>query len=133
MGPALQFFFALIPAIPMLSVALIGIIFGVRRRGNQPIASRFIILGLSALAVNVVGSVAVHVYAHQSFQRYEDATVLARHLVELNVVLYALNLAGVALITAAVFANRAPGHLARLTIGSSDRGAASSLDQGGSR
>jgi hypothetical protein len=133
MNPALEYLFSLIPAIPILAVALTGIILAVIRRSYQRTASRLVIAGLSALSVNVLASAAVHVYAHQSFDKYQDATVHAKHLLEMNAALYALNIAGVALITAAVFASRALGRPARLTNGSSDRGASSPVGQGGSR
>jgi hypothetical protein len=117
-NPVLQYLLAITPAIPMLAVAVIGIILGIYRRKSQPIASRLVISGLIALSANVLGSIAVRVYNYTSFDKYQDATVHAQHLVQLNVVLYVLNIAGVALITAAAFANRAPRHEARLTDGS---------------
>jgi hypothetical protein len=108
MNPALQYLIAMTPAIPMLAVTIIGIVLGIYRRKAEPLASRLVIFGLGALAANVLGSSALHIYAQQSFDRYQDASIHARHLAEFNAILYALHLAGFALITAAVFANRAP-------------------------
>jgi hypothetical protein len=78
---------------------------------------------LVALFANLIGTVAVRSYArHQSFDRYEDATVVAQHLAAMHIGLFALNFIGITLITAAVFADRGGISIGRLTVGSSDRG-----------
>jgi hypothetical protein len=122
MNPALEYLFSLIPAIPILAIALTGIVLATIRRSYQQTASRLVIAGLGVLSINVLSSAAVRVYAHQSFDKYQDATVRAQHLLELNAGLYLLNIVGIALITIAVFAGRAPSRPPRLTNGSSDRG-----------
>lgn len=134
MDPRVQFLFAVAPTALLLAVMVIGIILAVRLRRRQPWASRLAIPGLIALAANVIGSIASRTYArHLSYDRYEDASVVAQHLAVLHSVLFLLNYIGIALITAAVFADRGAIRLGRLTIGSSDRGAAPSLGQGGNR
>jgi len=134
MDPRIQYLFAVAPTVLLLAVMVIGIVLGILQRRRQPWASRLVIPGLIALAANVVGSIAVRTYArHLSYNRYEDATVAAHHLAVLHSVLFALNYIGIALITTAVFADRGAIRVGRLTIGSSDRGVASSLSQGGDR
>jgi uncharacterized BrkB/YihY/UPF0761 family membrane protein len=134
MDPRIQFLFAVAPTVLLLAVMVIAIILAIRQRRQQPWASRLVIPGLIALAGNVIGSIAVRTYArHLSYDRYEDASVAAHHLAALHSVLVFLSYIGIALITAAVFADRGVIRLGRLTIGSSDRGAASSVSEGGNR
>jgi hypothetical protein len=129
MDSRIQFLFAVTPAVLLLAVMVIGVFLAIRQRRRHPWASRLVIPGLIA---NVIGSIAVRTYArHLSYDRYEDASVASQHLAVLHSLLFLLNYVGIALITAAVFADRGAIRLGRLTIGSSDRGAASSLDQGG--
>jgi len=132
MDPRIQYLFAVAPTVLLLAVMVIGIILAVHRRRQQPWTARLVIPGLVALAANVIGSIAVRTYArHLSYDRYQDATVAAQHLAVLHSVLFFLNYVGIALITAAVFADRGVIRIGRLTIGSSDRGAASSVSKGG--
>jgi hypothetical protein len=124
MDPRIQYLLAVAPTILLLAVLASGIILGIRQRRQQPWTARLVIPGLVALAANVIGSIAVRTYArHLSYDRYEDASVAAQHLAVLHSVLFFLNYVGIALVTAAVFADRGPIRVGRLTIGSSDRGA----------
>ena len=70
-------------------------------------ASRLVIIGLLALSVNAIGSYAVRIYSYRSFDRWQDASVHGRHIAELYAVLHSIDVVGVILIAAAVFANRA--------------------------
>jgi 4-amino-4-deoxy-L-arabinose transferase-like glycosyltransferase len=134
MDPRVQYLLAIAPTIMLLAIALVGIVLAIRQRRSQPVASRLVISGLIALSANVIGTIAVRSYARdQSFERYADATVLAQHLAVLHAALFALNVIGIALVTAAVFADRGIIGVGRLTIGSSDRAAASSADEGADR
>ena len=69
-------------------------------------ASRLVIIGFCALLVNAIGSYAVHIYSYRSIDRWQDASVHGRHIAELYAVLHSINVAGVILFAAAVFANR---------------------------
>jgi hypothetical protein len=121
--PRIQYLFAVAPTVLLLAITVIGIVLAILHRGQQPWTARLVIPGLGALAVNVIGSIAVRSYARRlSFDRYEDATVAAQHLAVLHSLLFALNFIGIALITAAVLADRGVIRVGRLTIGSSDRG-----------
>ena len=123
MDPRIQYVLAVAPAVALLAIMLAGIILGILQRRKQPLASLLVIPGLFALSANVIGTLAVRSYArHQSFDRYEDATVVAQYLAIMHVGLFALNFIGITLITAAVFANRGVIRIGRLTIGSSDLG-----------
>jgi hypothetical protein len=123
MDPRIQNLLAVAPTVLLLAVMVIGILLGIRQRRQQPWVSRLVIPGLAALAANIIGSIVVRTYARQlSYDRYEDATVAAQHLAVLHSVLHFLNYIGIALVTAAVFADRGPIGVARLTIGSSNRG-----------
>jgi hypothetical protein len=134
MDPRFQYFLAVAPTVLLLAIIVTGIVVAFLHRRQWPWIARLVIPGLIALAANVIGSVAVRTYArHLSYDRYEDASVAAQHLAVLHSVLFFLNYIGIALITAAVFADRGAIRLGRLTIGSSDRVAASSVDQGGDR
>ena len=122
MDPRIQYLLAVAPAAVLLAIMLVGIILGIVQRRKQPLASLLVISGLIALIVNVIGTVAVRSFARrQSFDRFEDATVVAQHLAAMHVGLFALNFIGITLITAAVFANRGAIRIGRLTIGSNDR------------
>jgi hypothetical protein len=121
--PRIHYLFAVAPTDLLLAVMVIGIVLAILHRRQQPWTARLVIPGLAALAVNVIGSIAVRSYARRlSFDRYEDATVVAQHLAVLHSVLFALNYIGIALITAAVFADRGVIRVGRFTVGSSDRG-----------
>jgi hypothetical protein len=101
---------------------VIGIVPAVLRRRQQPWTARLVIPWLVALTANVVGSIAVRACARSlSFNIYEDASVAAQQLALMHSVLFVLNYIGIALITAAVFADRGVIRVGRLTIGSSDR------------
>ena len=122
MDPRIQYLLAVAPTAVLLAIMLVGIILGIVQRRKQPLASLLVISGLIALIVNVIGTVAVRSFARrQSFDRFEDATVVAQHLAAMHVGLFALNFIGITLITAAVFANRGAIRIGRLTIGSNDR------------
>jgi hypothetical protein len=102
---------------------VIGIVLAILHRRQWPWTARLVIPGLVALAVNVIGSIAVRSYARRlSFAIYEDASIAAQHLAVLHSVFFALNYIGIALIAAAVFADRGVIRMGRLTIGSRDRG-----------
>jgi hypothetical protein len=123
MDPRIQYLLAVAPTVLLLAIMVIGIVLAILHRRQWPWTARFVIPGLIALAVNVMGSIAVRTYArHLSYNRYEDATVAAQHLAVLHSVLFFLNYIGIALITAAVFADRGAIRMGRLTIGWSDRG-----------
>jgi hypothetical protein len=120
--PRTQYLFAVAPTVLLLAIMVIGIVLAILHRRHQPWTARLVIPGLVALAVNIIGSIAVRSYARRlSFDRYEDATVAAQHLAVLHSLLFALNFIGIALITAAVFADRGVIRIGRLTIGSSRR------------
>ena len=126
MDPRIQYLLAVAPTVVLLAVMVIGVVLAILRRQQLPWTARLVIPGLVALAANVIGSIAVRTYArHLSYNRYEDATVAAQHLAVLHSILFFLNYIGIALITAAVFADRGVFRIGRLTIGSSDRGATS--------
>src|SRR5579862_1044468 len=115
MDPRIQYVLAVAPTVALLAIMLAGIILGILQRRNQPLASLLVIPGLFALSA-IIGTVAVRSYArHQSFDRYEDASVVAQHLATVHVGLFALNFIGITLITAAVFANRGVIRIGRLT------------------
>src|ERR1039458_4440322 len=96
-----------------------GIFLSLVQRHKQPLASLLAIPGLVALSANIIGTIAVRSYARsQSFDRYEDATVVAQHLAVMHVGLFALNFIGISLITAAVFADRGVIRIGRLSFGS---------------
>jgi hypothetical protein len=134
MDPRIQYLLAVAPTLLLLAVMVAGVFLAILRRRQQPWTTRLVVPGLIALASNVVGSTAVRSYAYRlSFDRYEDASVAAQHLATLHAILFALNFIGIVLITAAVFADRGVIRVGRLTIGSSDRGAASSVRQGEDR
>jgi hypothetical protein len=94
--------------IALLLVAVVGTVFAIRLRRTSPSASRLLIAGFCALLVNAIGSYAVRIYSYASFDKWQDASVHGRHVAELYAVLHSINVAGVILIAAAVFANRAP-------------------------
>jgi hypothetical protein len=107
MSVTVEFLLGPLPQIiAILAVALVGTIFAIRRRRSQPIASRLVIFGLCALLVNAIGSYGVRIYSYHSYDRYQDAYVQARHVAESYAFLHSINVAGVILIVAAVFANR---------------------------
>jgi hypothetical protein len=122
MDPRIQYLLAVAPPVVLLAIMLVGIILGIVQRRKQPLASLFVISGLIALIVNVIGAVAVRSFARrQSFDRFEDATLVAQHLAAMHVGLFALNFIGITLITAAVFADRGVIRIGRLTIGTGSR------------
>jgi hypothetical protein len=122
MDPRIQYLLAVAPPVVLLAIMLVGIILGIVQRRKQPLASLLVISGLIALIVNVIGAVAVRSFARrQSFDRFEDATLVAQHLAAMHVGLFALNFIGITLITAAVFADRGVIRIGRLTIGTGSR------------
>lgn len=122
MDPQIQYLLAIAPTVALLAIMLAGIFLCIVQRHKQPLASLLAIPGLIALSANVIGTIAVRSYGrNQSFDRYEDATVVAQHLAAMHVGLFAVNFIGITLITAAVFADRGVIRIRRLTIGSSRR------------
>ena len=120
MDPRIQYFLAVAPIVAQLAIMMAGIFLCIVQRFKQPLASLLAIPGLIALSANVIGTIAVRSYARrQSFDRYEDATVVAQHLAAMHVGLLALNFIGITLITMAVFADRGMIRIGHLTIGSS--------------
>jgi hypothetical protein len=101
-----QYLLSFTPAVPMLVIALIGIVLALRQRLSQPAAALFVIIGLVALFAHTLGTVLLHISLNKPFDRYEDASVYAQHLSWVKLSLYGLNIVGVAFITAAVFARR---------------------------
>ena len=78
--PRIQYLLAVAPTVVLLAVMVIGVVLAILRRQQLPWTARLVIPGLVALAANVIGSIAVRTYArHLSYNRYEDATVAARH------------------------------------------------------
>ncbi len=94
--------------IALLLVAVVGTVFAIRLRRTSPSASRLLIGGFCALLVNANGSYAVRISSYASFDKWQDASEHGRHVAELYAVLHSINVAGVILIAAAVFANRTP-------------------------
>jgi hypothetical protein len=122
MDPQIQYLLAIAPKVALLAIMLAGIFLCIVQRHKQPLASLLAIPGLIALSANVIGTIAVRSYGrNQSFDRYEDATVVAQHLAAMHVGLFAVNFIGITLVTAAVFADRGVIRIGRLTIGSSRR------------
>jgi uncharacterized membrane protein len=101
-----QYLLSFTPTVPMLVIALIGIVLALRQRHSQPVASLFVIIGLVALFAHTLGTVLLHLSLNKPFDRYEDASVYAQHLSWVKLSLYGLNIVSVAFITAAVFARR---------------------------
>ena len=104
---AIEFFLGPLPqVIALLVVAVVGSIFAIRRRKSQPMASRLVIIGLCAILINAVGSYAVRIYSYRTFDKWHDASVYGRDIAEINALLHTVNIVGVILIAAAVFADR---------------------------
>jgi hypothetical protein len=104
---AIEFFLGPLPqVIALLVVAVVGSIFAIRRRKSQPMASRLVIIGFCAILVNAVGSYAVRIYSYQAFDKWHDAAVYGRYIAEVNAMLHTVNVVGIILIAAAVFADR---------------------------
>ena len=118
----------------LFSPMVIGIVLAIRFRRRWPWTAKLVVPGLLALAGNVVGSIAVRHYAQQLHTiTWGDASVAAQHLAIMRSALVYLNFLGIALVTAAVFADRGVMRFGRLTIGSSDRGTEASANQGEGR
>jgi hypothetical protein len=123
MDPRIQSLLAIAPIVSLIAVMVFGISIAVLGRRQWPWVARLATPGLVALAANVIGTVAVRYYTHHlSFAVYDDASVAAEHLAVLHLILFVLNWVGIALLTAAVFADRGIIHIGRLTIGSRNRG-----------
>ena len=105
----IEFFLGPLPqVIAISSAALIGVVLAINRRRIHPAASLLVTLGLLAVALSAVGSYAVRVYTYRTFDKWQDASVYGRHIAEVYAVLHSVDVAGVILIVAAVFANRLP-------------------------
>jgi hypothetical protein len=92
--------------IALLVAAIVGTLFAIRRRRDQPLASLLLLLGFCSILTNAVGSYAVRVYGYRTFDQWHDASVYGRHIAEVNAILHSINVVGVILLAAAVFANR---------------------------
>jgi hypothetical protein len=92
--------------IALMVAAIVSVIFAIRRRGSQPLASRLLILGFCAILTNAIGSYVVRVSGYRTFDKWQDASVYGRHIAEVNAMLHFINVVGVILLAAAVFANR---------------------------
>jgi hypothetical protein len=92
--------------IAVFAVALIGIVLAVRHYRGQPTTSRLVIIGLLAMFVGVAGPVVVHVYSFQTFSKWQDASVHALHVGELNALFRCVRLVGLILLTWAAFVPR---------------------------
>ena len=104
---AVEFLLGPLPQlIALLVVAVVGTVFAVRLRGSAPSAARLVITGLLSLLVGAVGSYAVRIYGYASFDKWKDASVHGRHIAEFYAFLHFIDVAGVILIAAAVFADR---------------------------
>jgi hypothetical protein len=101
-----QFGAALFAAIPTIVIAVIGIYFAFARRAAQPRASLLVSLGLLGLLFNAFGSAALQVWVQGRQVAAEEAIGYGHQLAMFNVGLYGLHLAGLMLITMAVFAGR---------------------------
>lgn len=88
------------------AVALVVTFFAIRRRRSQPVASRLVIMGILAILVSAIGSYVNRIYSYRSFDRWQDASVHGQHIAEIYAVLHSVDVVGVILIAAAVFANR---------------------------
>jgi branched-subunit amino acid ABC-type transport system permease component len=105
---AIEFLLGPLPqVIALLVAAIVGTIFAIRRRKSQPLASRLLILGFSAILINALGSYAVRVYSYRTFDKWHDASIYGRQIAEVDAILHSINVVGVILLAAAVFANRA--------------------------
>jgi hypothetical protein len=119
---AFNIFFAVAPTVLLLAVMATGIALAMIYRRQWPWTARLVVPGLAALAANVIGTIAVRSYAHRmSYKIFEDASLAAEHLAQMHLALFVLNYVGIALMTAAVFADRGPMRIGHLTIGSSER------------
>ena len=104
---AIEFLLGPLPhLILILVVTITGSIFAIRRRIDHPVASRLVIIGLITIVVDAIGSYAVRIYGYRSFDKWQDASIHGRHIAELYAVLHLIDVAGIILIVAAVFANR---------------------------
>ena len=98
----------LVVSIPLLAVTVTGIAIAVMRRQRHPHVSVLAALGLSALTLNYVGGAAVRVYAQVAASAGQHPMPFVERLLLMDVGLYVLNVAGVALVTWAIFARRGP-------------------------
>jgi hypothetical protein len=106
MDSPLEYLLRFTSAAPMLVIAVIGIGLSLRQRLCHPTSSSLTIIGLVALFAHALGTVLLHFTFNKPFDRYEDASVYVQHLGRVQLLLYGLNIFGVAFITAAVFAKR---------------------------
>jgi hypothetical protein len=97
---------ALLTAIPIIGITVVAIILGVRRRSIHPRASALVGFGLVLLVVKTIGTELAQIYLRTHAAEYGDAASFASHLTVVNILSYGLNIAGIALVTAAVFSNR---------------------------
>ena len=99
--------------IALVVMAVVGTVFAVRLRESAPSAARLLIAGLLSILVGALGSYAVRISSYISFDRWQDASVHGRHIAEFYAAFHFVDVAGVILIAAAVFADR---RTIRLTI-----------------
>jgi len=106
MNPYIQFGASLIPSIPLMIIAVVGIYIAFARREAHPRASRLVSLGLFGLLFHSLGTAALYVWVQNQHVISGGASVYASRLVMFNIGLYTLYLAALVLITTAVFAGR---------------------------
>jgi uncharacterized membrane protein YphA (DoxX/SURF4 family) len=75
-------------------------------RLTQPRASLFTVLGIWTNFAAAFGLYAVRVYFYRTFENRHDAFIYGRHIAEANAALRSIQVAGVLLLVAAIFAKR---------------------------
>ena len=106
MDSPMQYLLALAPAVPMFAIALIGVLLALRQWRVNPVAARLVTIGLVILSAHALGTVLFNAELYRPFDRYQDASVYAQHVAQVKLTLFVMNIAGIAFITAAVFAQR---------------------------
>jgi hypothetical protein len=106
MNPYIQFGASLVPSIPLMVIAVIGIYIAFVRREAHPRASWLVSLGLFGLLFHSLGNAALYVWVQTQHVIAGGASAYASRLVVFNLGLYSLYLAAMVLITMAVFAGR---------------------------
>jgi hypothetical protein len=106
MNPYVQLGASLVPSIPFIIIAMVGIYIAFVRREAHPRASLLVSLGLIGLLLNSLGSTVLNVWVQNQNVVSGSASAYANWLVMFNLGLYSLHLAALLLITMAVFAGR---------------------------
>jgi hypothetical protein len=99
---------AFLLALPIVVIAIVVINMALRRRSQHPRSSLLVIVGLLLLVANALVADPLRTYFRISVPSDGNPVTVAWHLALLNIVSYGLNVAGIAFLAAAVFANRAP-------------------------